>query len=131
MNGHALRIFAHAPRRPSLPRPQRTSGAQPSRVAVVADRAACEPRVLEILASAAHAGETIDVEYRRKERELAALFAALAPAEAAALQRRLSDARTDLGARFARLVIERRSRLLAILADAPRRAAATRRPRSS
>lgn len=129
MNGQALRIYAHAPARPMLARPQRM--APPKLVCVVEsadpEDLACEPHVIGILARAPIAGETIEIAYRRKERELADVFRTLDRYAAAALHRRLSEPRTrtddELAARFGRLVVERRTRLLAILADAPRREA--------
>ena len=90
--------------------------------------AAIEQTILDILTSAPMFGETIDAAYRRKERELAELFESLTRSEAATLQRRLVDPRSDdaIATRFARLVVDRRTRLLAVLADAPRREARRR-----
>jgi len=84
---------------------------------------AIEDTIIEILATSPAYGETIEAAYRRKERELAVLFASLTRIEAAALQRRLTAPRADdvLAQRFARLVVERRTRLLALLAETPRR----------
>jgi len=81
--------------------------------------------ILAILDAPLRAGETAHAGYRRKEYELGTLFAALSPADARTLHARLSSPRTgDLAAeRFHLLVAERRVRLLAFLADAPRRAA--------
>jgi hypothetical protein len=61
----------------------------------------------------------------RKEQEVCALFAALPVLEAMELHRRLRIARAGdaVAAAFARLVVERRQRLLAFLGEAPRRAA--------
>jgi hypothetical protein len=152
----ALRIFAHAPpRRSALARPLRSQplplvvadgsselerGAPPiaaphdtieTEVTVVIERdevIALEPSILQALAAAPQYGETIEAGYRRKERELADLFGSLTRSEAATLQRRLSTPRDDdaLARRFARLVVDRRARLLAILADTPRREALRR-----
>jgi hypothetical protein len=79
--------------------------------------------VIDVLASAPEPGETIDAAYRRKERDLGQLFASLTRAEASVLHRRLSDPDPGDGvaAAFARLVVDRRTRLLAFLAEAPRR----------
>lgn len=145
----ALRIFAHAPHRSALVRPARMpltiadsgeltapSLAAPAdtietEVTIVIERdevIALEPSILQALASPPRYGETIEAAYRRKERELADLFGSLTRGEAATLERRLSAAREDdvLAQRFARLVVDRRTRLLAILADIPRREALRR-----
>ena len=127
---NALKIYAHAPARPTLPRPHRT--APPKLVCVVEsadpEHLACEPYVIDILSRPPLTGETIEVAYRRKERELADIFRTLDRAASAALHHRLSEPRTDdeLAMRFARLLVERRTRLLAVLADAPRREATRR-----
>ena len=73
-------------------------------------------------------GETAHAGFSRKERELGAAFAQLPLAEARRLHARLSNPRADdsLASRFSRFTIERRTRLLAFLADAPRRAALAR-----
>jgi hypothetical protein len=88
----------------------------------------CEQTIIDVLVTPPHYGETIEAAYRRKERELTELFATLSRGEAATLLKRLSDPRTEdaLATRFARLVIDRRTRLLTLLADAPRREARRR-----
>ena len=199
MNGQALRIFAHAPRRRSLVRPGRSLGVvrasdelpiAPVRGQPQATAAACSPApiekvetveqiekiekiemvetnaiehleqtekiarvetneklekveriepfaplaaaieqtILDILASTPDYGETIEAAYRRKERALADVFGALTRSEAATMQRRLTERRDGdaLAQRFARLVVDRRTRLLAVLADTPRREARRR-----
>ncbi|MBA3503456.1 MAG: hypothetical protein H0T65_24050 [Deltaproteobacteria bacterium] len=92
------------------------------------ERMSCEQTIIDVLVTPPHYGETIEAAYRRKERELTELFANLGRGEAAVLLKRLSDPRTDdaLATRFARLVVDRRTRLLALLADAPRREARRR-----
>lgn len=87
-----------------------------------------DARLLGILAGGPADGETLDAAFRRKERELGALFATLDVATSRALHRRLSiSADGDVvAARFGRLVSERRARLLAFLADARRREAIAR-----
>jgi hypothetical protein len=87
-----------------------------------------ELAVLSILARGAEGGETIEIAFRRKEAELLAVFAELAPLEARSLRERLSspDPADPVACGFARLVHERRTRLLSFLADAPRRAALKR-----
>jgi hypothetical protein len=127
-----LRIFANAKTRSSLHRPGRPA---PPIVDVVehhedelAIANATEQRLIDVLAAAPAFGETISVAYQRKEHTLAEIFASLPRSESAALMRRLSDPHAGdvLAAHFARLVVERRTRLLAILADAPRREARRR-----
>jgi hypothetical protein len=88
----------------------------------------CEQTIIDVLVTPPRYGETIEAAYRRKERELTELFATLDRNEASTLLKRLSDPRTEdaLAMRFARLVVDRRTRLLALLADAPRREARRR-----
>jgi hypothetical protein len=108
----------------------------PRRVTEALPAAAPEPvaaLILRVLRTPPAWGETVEGAFTGKERELAAAFEALAPAEASALFHRLSNLPPDdpVAVSFARLVPERRGRLLAILAAAPRRAAigrAGRRP---
>lgn len=63
--------------------------------------------------------------FRQKEHELGALFASLTPADSLELDRRLSVSSADdpLASRFARLVSERRARLIGFLRSARRRVA--------
>jgi hypothetical protein len=79
--------------------------------------------VLAILAAPLQLGETAQLGYLRKERELRALFAALPVPTARALHARLAAPRAGdvLAAKFAGLVAERKHRLLVFLADARRR----------
>jgi hypothetical protein len=81
--------------------------------------------LLAILESPAGIGETIAAAFARRERELIATLSALSVFEARALEQRLRRPRaTDLVARaFSRWTEERRSRVLAFLADARRREA--------
>jgi hypothetical protein len=87
--------------------------------------------MLETLASKPLAGETIEIAYRRVERELGELFAKLTPPQARALKLRLEQLREGdiLATRFNRLVVQRRVRLLAFLGDARRREALTNNAR--
>ena len=87
-----------------------------------------EEQVLQILGAPPVWGETVEAAFRRKERELVEVLAAVEPAAAAELSRRLAEPRPEdpVAAAFARLVPERRARLLAFLAAAPRRAAVER-----
>jgi hypothetical protein len=77
-----------------------------------------DTRMLSILEGPPLTGEPRVETFKRKERALAEVFAALPPAESLCLERRLANpARGDvLAARFATLVPERRARLLAFLA---------------
>ena len=67
--------------------------------------------------------EQLELTFRRKERQLAAIFARLVPAESLALQRRLTLAipGDPIAQRFGGLVPARRTRLLTFLAEARRR----------
>ena len=81
--------------------------------------------LLEILNLPPHPDETLNLAFRRKERELGEAFARLTPREAFELHRRLCNPRPDdpVAERFSRLVVARRVRLLNFLLDARRRAA--------
>jgi hypothetical protein len=87
-----------------------------------------DARLLAILTAPAAPDETALVAFARKERELTAVLVALPATEAIALHRRLTVAAADdaLVTAFGRLVIERRQRLLGVLADARRREAMAR-----
>lgn len=80
--------------------------------------------ITTILSSANPYGESVATAYARKERELAALFAALSVAEAQQLHARLATpaAGDVVATQFERLVADRRVRLLTLLASASRRA---------
>ena len=82
-----------------------------------------EGEILDTLAKPPIPGERLDVAFRRKERELEAIFERLTLEDTRQLHRRLTlMLPTDpLAIHFGRLVPERRSRLLAFLADARRR----------
>ena len=84
-----------------------------------------DAELLAVLEASATPGERIEAAFLRKERELAAVFVQLSVPEARELHRRLANPRPDdlVAARFARLVVARRHRLLAVLADARRREA--------
>lgn len=83
-----------------------------------------EAALLAILASPAEPGETYAQAFRRKEHAFLARCAALSPVSSLTLRRRLANplAGDRLAEQFARLVIERRNRILHFLADARRRA---------
>ena len=82
-----------------------------------------DARLLAILDSDHH--EPAMVAFARKERELREAFAALPILDQRALQTRLSSVRSGdlLAAKFNRLTVERRTRLINFLGDARRRAA--------
>lgn len=84
-----------------------------------------EHEILAVLADPPGCNERVATAFERKERELTDLFAQLHPNEARALHRRLTiPAPSDpIALKFGRLVIDRRQRLIAFLAGAPRREA--------
>jgi len=84
-----------------------------------------ERDILAVLDAPATIGEAAASLFRRKEHELRTVFARLSVPESHALDKRLSSPNADdaIAARFSRLVVERRSRLIAFLADARRREA--------
>ena len=84
-----------------------------------------ESEILGVLEAPVPSHETISVAFTRVERELVESFGRLSLLEARELLRRLKTPAADdaIAARFGRLVVERRLRLLAYLADAPRREA--------
>jgi hypothetical protein len=90
-----------------------------------------ETQIMSVLDAPPESGETIEATYLRKERALGDLFAQLTSRDALALHRRLmAGAPADpLASRFGRMVGERRTRLLAFLADARAREARAMRRR--
>ncbi len=72
-----------------------------------------------------HGGETAAAGFARKERELCAVLVQLSIQEARAVHQRLASPKVGdvLAEKFGRLTIERRTRLLAFVADARRREA--------
>lgn len=80
-------------------------------------------RIGVILTSAVEVGETVELAFRRKERQLGELFATLSISESVDLHLRLSHPRAGdrVAELFGRLTVERRDRLVAFLASAPRR----------
>ena len=88
---------------------------------------ALESEVLAILQTPPEPGERLEFAYRRKEAELVACFRRLTIVDAYELKRRLKlvIVGDPIAARFGRLVIDRRERLLAFLANARWRAATT------
>jgi len=103
----------------------RTLSLRPSIAPANAPACNADAALLAILDAPLASGETAFAGFHRKEVELRAAFAALPVMEARALHGRLSNPRAGdvLAARFARLTIERRTRLLTFLAAARRREA--------
>ena len=68
-------------------------------------------------------GETVMAAFARKERELGTVFAHLSVLESRAMRARLAHPKSGdvLASKFSRLTSERRTRLLAFLADVRRR----------
>ena len=87
--------------------------------------ATSDNRIISILDAPLAPGETAMAGFARKEHELGAVFAQLSVFESRAMHARLSHPKAgdDLANKFARLTIERRTSLLAFIADARRRAA--------
>lgn len=84
-----------------------------------------DARLIAVLDAPLASGESAHAGFRRKEEELGAIFATLSVLESRALHSRLSlcKAGDELANKFARLMIDRRARLLMFLADARRREA--------
>lgn len=84
-----------------------------------------DARLIAILDEPLAPGETAMVGFARKEHALGAVFATLNVFESRAIHARLANPKAgdELANKFARLTAERRSRLLAFVADARRRAA--------
>jgi SpoVK/Ycf46/Vps4 family AAA+-type ATPase len=109
----------------NLPDPSSQAPAAPLPIVAGIDR-----ELVDVLARTPGPGETIEMCFVRKERDLGALFAAFPVADARALHRRLvrdPAPGDELAVLFSRLKIERRRRLLDFLADARRRAVITKR----
>lgn len=84
-----------------------------------------DARLIAVLDTPLGLGETAHAGYARKEHELGSILASLSWQESRAMHLRLTQVKAgdELAAKFARLTIERRIRLLNFLADARRRAA--------
>jgi hypothetical protein len=84
-----------------------------------------DDKLIAILDAPLGTGETAYAGFHRKEHELGAMFASLSVLACRALHIRLANPKhgDELANKFARLTIERRSRLLNFLADARRREA--------
>ena len=87
-----------------------------------------EHRLIGILDDPRAPSEMLSDCFKRKEHAIGEVFASLTPAEALAMHRRLTTgpATDPLAARFGRLVVERRERLVGFLAQVRRRGAARR-----
>lgn len=128
MQARSLRIFDQVPpvSRPIMPVdpiPCATRAiSEASRIAR-AKAGDLDRRIVIILTSAVDVGETFELAFRRKERQLGELFATLSIAESLDLHRRLSSRRAGdrVAELFGRLTVERRDRLVAFLASAHRR----------
>ena len=83
-----------------------------------------DARLIAILDAPLAPGETAMNGFARKEHELGAVFAKLSVMESRAIGARLANPKEgdELANKFARLTVERRTRLLTFLADAGRRA---------
>lgn len=81
--------------------------------------------LVAILSAPTRDAETVEETFRRKEAEIIAACASLSVEDAYALRRRLATPQSGdrLSHQFARLVVERRTRIINYLADARRRAA--------
>ncbi len=104
--------------------PSATAGLRPP--TTVALNQLAEADLLAILTAPLHPGESALCGHQRKEHQLAAIFATLSVGEARTLHQRLSrspSAADTLASKFAALVLDRRQRLLAFIADTRRRAA--------
>ena len=126
----ALRLRLVPPNAPPRPAPEPAPvAAIPAPVAPAAAPLGIDERIVAILDAPVPEGVTISWAYREKEHELAAYFTTLTVTEARALHRRLTipDPEDALAVRFSRLVVDRRARLVAVLADARRREAIARR----
>jgi hypothetical protein len=113
------KIFANhrlgrGPARPVIPQlPPRLAVVSPWSSSAVSK--ATETAILEVLDTSY--GGPLGEAFRRKEADLAALFSTLSSSEARLLVRRLTDPRPGdpIATRFARLVPDRRQRLLDVL----------------
>ena len=84
---------------------------------------ALEAEILAVFAQQPVDGEPRELTFKRKEQQLAALFAQLVPAESLALEQRLRLAMPSdpIAAQFGRFVAVRRARLLEVLAGSRKR----------
>ena len=146
MSEKQLRLYREAPPTTTSPMalrlrlvpPNKTRAATPApepvadvaRVAEVASvpvaaSLTLDDQIFAILDEPAPPGVTTSMAYRDKEQTLTAYFMTLSVADARALHRRFTIPSPEdaLAERFSRLVVERKARLVAVLADARRREA--------
>jgi hypothetical protein len=97
-----VRIERHAPAKPAL---------------TVQMRSIIESEVARIIDAIPAHGESVQRAFDRKEHELRTLFQSLTRAESIALHSKLSVERDNASSVLARLTAERRSRVLARLAE--------------
>lgn len=102
--------------------------ASDSRLATPPSPALPIDEVIAIVLEPVRPHETHQIAHDRKEAALVTVFRELAVPQAIAMHRRLANPRGDdaLASAFMRLIVDRRTRLLAFLADARRRAAVSR-----
>jgi len=126
MSQENLRIYAGANLGTGPIRPPRTSASITSTDARkgkhrVDNAAIISGEISRILDAMPASGESVQRAFDRKEQELRAVIASLTHSEAAALHLRLTSNRKDgVNASFVRLTVERRTRLLSLLAETPR-----------
>lgn len=104
------------------------SGAAPSPSAATSAPIPIEGEILGVIVQPLEAGETHRGHNDRKERELLAVLDRLTPIEALTLHRRLISPHPQdpLVQAFGRLVVDRRNRVIAFIADTRRRIARRR-----
>jgi hypothetical protein len=92
---------------------------------VTEEKQSIEQAIIDVILAPLEEGEARVAGNDRKEREVGRLFATLSAMESWTLHRRLSNPCADdaLAVAFARMIAERRKRLLAFLGDPKRRAA--------
>jgi hypothetical protein len=115
----SLRILAHARVGTGPKRPIRNAdvGLAPKPTTIASTRNSIECDVARIIEAAPASGESVQRAFDRKEQELRALFLRLTRAERIALHSKLSVDRDNVSSVLARLTAERRSRVLARLAE--------------
>jgi len=127
MGPAALRLRLVPPNapRPAPPAPEPVAEVVEVASVPVAASLTLDDQIFAILDEPAPPGVTVSVAYRAKEQTLTAYFMSLSVADARALHRRFTIPSPDdaLAERFSRLVVERKARLVAVLADARRREA--------
>ncbi len=114
----SLRILANVAFGTGPARPARTAPRVPETPkATVKMHSIIETEVARIIEAQPEAGESVQRAFDRKEQELRALFLSLTRAESVALHSKLSYDRELATSVLARLTAERRTRVLARLAE--------------